>query len=303
MPYNIDNKNKTMLKRKESEMASTNKISLKHGYTLTIDENDTVLLKVETEEDNLEFDGIKGNLMDGSDFESHYTDEEFEYTVAEYKSGSLSFLTDWGVDEEAAEAIVKDLTPWFERYAISEEDAIERDIKKYLSYANVRRERIKECAQRIRECRNEISEYEKRIGYETSEICRFTEDLEDIMNKIAELKTKATASHNFKSVEPCYTGGGIYIFFGELADGTHFMADSSFFDVRILNEDASDNEDAWTAEWQDEHLKRDLTPTEAVAFFKQMFKWVKANEPDGNYNLCDMTTLEEELNTLKGDWR
>ena len=104
-------------------MNKKSKISLKNGYTLTIDEEDKVFLKVETEDDTLEFDGIKGNLMDASDFESHYTDEDIEYTVAEYRSGTLSFLTDWGVDREAAEAIIEELTPWFERYAIKQPEA------------------------------------------------------------------------------------------------------------------------------------------------------------------------------------
>lgn len=101
-----------------------NKISLKNGYTLTINEDDTLTLTVENlEGETLEFDGIKGNLMDASDFETHYTDEDIEYTVAEYKSGSLSFLTDWGVDREAAKAIIEELTPWFERYAIKQPEA------------------------------------------------------------------------------------------------------------------------------------------------------------------------------------
>ena len=104
-------------------MNKQNKISLKHGYTLTENEDGSIFLKVETWEDTLEFDGIKGNLIDASDFETHYTDEDIEYTIAEYKSGSLAFLKDWGVDEETAVAIVEELTPWFERYAIEEPKA------------------------------------------------------------------------------------------------------------------------------------------------------------------------------------
>lgn len=125
----------------------------------------------------------------------------------------------------------------------------------------------------------------------------------------------------FKSVNPCYTGGGIYVFTGELEDGTYFMADTSFYDVRIVNEnpeiptDMSDDEawetygvcrdeDAWASvEWQEEHLVKDLNPTEAVAFFKRMLKWVKTNRPDGNYLSSDMDYYEEELKELKGNWR
>lgn len=121
-----------------------------------------------------------------------------------------------------------------------------------------------------------------------------------------------TKNTYFMNVEPTYTGGNIYIFTGQMTDGNYFIADNSFFDVRILNadpmvvtwENAMFKEYAMdSVEWQEEHLVKDLDPNEAKAFFKQMLKWVKENEPEGNYNLCDMTALEEELDTLKGDWR
>ena len=143
-----------------------NKISLKHGYTLTINEDDKVFLKVETEDDILEFDGIKGNLMDASDFETHYTDEDIEYTVTEYRNATLSFLTDWGVDREAAEAIIEELTPWFERYAIKQpkadawekvlEDRVENLKRKEALY----KENISNEAERFKKWVSNASEYD-----------------------------------------------------------------------------------------------------------------------------------------------
>lgn len=219
-------------------MNKQNKISLKNGYALTIDENDIVSIKVETEDDILEFDGKKGNLMDASDMESWFDDEDIEMSYEEMLHYSVEFLTDWGVDKEVAEAIRDDLKDWFKRYAA-------------------------------------------KSGY-------------------------------FKTVEPIYTGGNIYIFAGQMTNGNYFIADSSFFDVRIL--DADPSEVTWenamfkeyamdSVEWQEEHLVDDANPTEAVVFFRHMLKWVKENEPEGNYSLCDMTALEDELDTLKGDWR
>lgn len=102
---------------------SNGKISLAHHYTLTIDKDNTVFLKVETEDDILEFDGKNGNLMDASDFESHFEETEMQMTLAECKIATYSFLKDWGVDEEAVTAIVEDLTPWFKEYAIEEPTA------------------------------------------------------------------------------------------------------------------------------------------------------------------------------------
>ena len=122
--YNIGtSKRQNKLTERSIEMKKS-KISLQNGYTLTINEDDTLVLTVESfEGETLEFDGIKGNLMDASDFESHYADEDIEYTVAEYKYGSLEFLTDWGVDKKVAEAIVEELTPWFQRYAVDQPTA------------------------------------------------------------------------------------------------------------------------------------------------------------------------------------
>ena len=104
-------------------MNKMNKISLKHGYTLTENEDGSIFLKVETADNILEFDGKNGNLMDASDFEAHFNEEETEMTLNEIIYGTTEYLKDWGVDEETTEAIVADLTPWFEEYAIEEPKA------------------------------------------------------------------------------------------------------------------------------------------------------------------------------------
>lgn len=95
----------------------------KHCYIIDIDENDALTIKVVVEHETLEFDGIKGNLMDASDFESHFDEEETEMTYEEMLHYSVEFLTDWGVDTETAEAIRDDLKEWFKRYAMEEPKA------------------------------------------------------------------------------------------------------------------------------------------------------------------------------------
>lgn len=117
----------------------------------------------------------------------------------------------------------------------------------------------------------------------------------------------------FISVEPEYTGGGIYVFTGELDNGNYFMAETSFYDVRILNENPSippemsddevwdkygisRDEDAWpSVEWQEEHLVEDLDPKRAKAFFMSMLEWVKENHPSGNYLSSDMDGFIDDL--------
>lgn len=94
-----------------------------HNYILDIDENNNVTLKVVAEREVLEFDGKNGNLMDASDFEAHFNEEETEMTLNEIIYGTTEYLKDWEISEEAITAIIKDLTPWFEEYAIEEPKA------------------------------------------------------------------------------------------------------------------------------------------------------------------------------------
>ena len=114
-----------------------------------------------------------------------------------------------------------------------------------------------------------------------------------------------------KSVEPIYTGGNIYVFMGAV-DDNFFLASSCDYDVRIIDEDPRNHtseerfgfEEWASAEWQEEHIVKDLEPSEAVEFFLTMLLWIKNNEPDGNYMMSDMTYFEEELKHLHGnDWR
>lgn len=111
----------------------------------------------------------------------------------------------------------------------------------------------------------------------------------------------------FKSIEPTYTGGGIYLFTGQLADGNYFMADTSFYDVRILTDDpweitiehsmfpeyAMDS-----VEWQEEHLVEDLEPEDAAKFILSAIRWVTNHKPEGNYSLGDFKYYIDDLKRL-----
>lgn len=110
-----------------------------------------------------------------------------------------------------------------------------------------------------------------------------------------------------KSVEPIYTGGGIYIFLGAV-DDNYFIADSLECDVRIVDEDPRNHTDderfgyeEWaSAEWQEEHLVKDLT-SDRKTFFVDMLRWVFNNEPDGNYLMSDIDYLLADIQN-KQDW-
>ena len=112
-----------------------------------------------------------------------------------------------------------------------------------------------------------------------------------------------------KRVETIYTGGNIYVFLGALQNGTFFMAESSCFDVRILNTDPSTVEDEdgenpiWFEEWQQEHLVKDLSESECPDFFVEMLTWVMINDSD-SYD-SDLEYFMKEAKEFQGTtgWR
>ena len=293
-----------------------------HDYSILFHEDGTLYLTVKADDDEIiELEGTKGYLY----YYSECVDEEDidaspRLTLEKMQNYARECFGDWNVGTDAIESLVCDLTPWFRKFAISEAESKADRIAELESWIDGRRETIQSCVKRIDSCRHEISVYEQRIGYEVSQILKLNEDIEDIAKQIAELKA-SLKGEKFVSVDPEYTGGGIYVFTGKLVDGNYFMADTACYDVRIVDtnptvpDDMSDDEalekygitrdeDAWaSSEWQEAHLVKDLTPDEAVTFFKDMLKWVKANQPDGNYINPDMELIMEELDTLKGNWR
>ena len=101
-----------------------------------------------------------------------------------------------------------------------------------------------------------------------------------------------------KSAEASYTGGGWYVFLGEFSDGTYFIADNPYWDLRIVNEDPRPtfwgddyDTDAGYEPWQNAHLVKDLDGIDTEKFFDEMFKWILKNNPEGNYNSGDIEEL------------
>lgn len=169
------------------------KISLKHGYTLHFNEDDTLSLNIETEEyGTIEIEGRKGNLIDASDFEAYLNDEEedLEMTLEDLICGTTEWLKDFDIDDETIEAICKDLTPWFERYAISEEDAILNKIADLESWIDGRRNTIADLMKRNDMHRMTIAEQNRKINENADRVFALHTDIEKLNAEISELKVK-----------------------------------------------------------------------------------------------------------------
>lgn len=81
--------------------------------------------------------------------------------------------------------------------------------------------------------------------------------------------------YKIKNVVPEYTGGGIWIYSGEVEGGKWFLTSDDYPLVCILDVDpfAEEYEDDFTfEEWQTEHRIEDITGDGAVEFWLQMLK-------------------------------
>ena len=123
------------------------------------------------------------------------------------------------------------------------------------------------------------------------------------MKRLLNSSKKSANLPKVVAAEASYTGGGIYVFLGELSDGTYFIADYPYFDLRIVNEDPRPtywddfNEDgASYVPWQETHLIKDVPNDTTKNFFKDMFKWILKNNPEGNYNSGDIEDMLEDNN-------
>lgn len=91
-----------------------------------------------------------------------------------------------------------------------------------------------------------------------------------------------------------YTGGGIYIFMGELDNGIYFMCDDMY--INFLNADPRKaGEAVYYIEWQEEH-EADFE-VNFPNFFIYMCEWIEANKPY-DYD----ASIERMKTEMKKEW-
>ena len=84
-----------------------------------------------------------------------------------------------------------------------------------------------------------------------------------------------------------YTGGNIYIYYGQLTDGNWFRATDDWEGIEICNADTS-TEEANFNEFYEEHAFECLDGDEYKIFWNEMLLWIIHNAPEGNYQVDDL---------------
>ena len=95
--------------------------------------------------------------------------------------------------------------------------------------------------------------------------------------------------HKIKTATACYSGGGIYIYWGELENGYQFRACDDWELIWICDDDTSiENEEASYQEFYDEHTIEELHGNDFVAFWNTMIKHIIENDTKGNWSILEL---------------
>ena len=94
-----------------------------------------------------------------------------------------------------------------------------------------------------------------------------------------------------------YTGGGIYIYTGQLENGDYFMTNDDFLVyVEFYNAvPYEDLEESGNEIWQHEHHLGEYSGQKALDFIKEVLRWIIQKRPEGNYSVGE---IEDRLTRL-----
>ena len=81
------------------------------------------------------------------------------------------------------------------------------------------------------------------------------------------------AKYEIKTATACYTGGGIYIYYGQLENGLYFRAYDEWEAVYICDSDTSVEEAEYDG-FYEQHTTEELTGEAFKAFWNQMLSHV-----------------------------
>jgi hypothetical protein len=93
--------------------------------------------------------------------------------------------------------------------------------------------------------------------------------------------------YEIKNATAEYTGGGIYIYYGELTNGLYFRTWDASDYIAICDADTSTDE-AEYEEFYEAHVVDSLFGDDFKKFFNNIIIWIDVNEPEGNYNIGEL---------------
>lgn len=103
-------------------------------------------------------------------------------------------------------------------------------------------------------------------------------------------------NYEIKSATAEYTGGGIYVYYGQFNDGTWFKSSDCWESVEICNADTSTEESDY-CEFYETHLIESIEGEAYKELFNKIIQWIIDNAPQGNYQAYELEgrLLQERL--------
>lgn len=111
-------------------------------------------------------------------------------------------------------------------------------------------------------------------------------------------ESKTNDTVRFKSVASVYTGGNIWLFYGQLEDGTWFITTDDGY-TAICDASPEDLEESLMPEWDEEHVIRWLEKDERHTFCEALVERLLAPA----YEDLDGGITEQEINYYRNTWR
>jgi len=113
-------------------------------------------------------------------------------------------------------------------------------------------------------------------------------NIDDVIKDFSILKKEyEKESYKLKNATAIYTGGNIYIYYGQLENGLFFRACDDWDFIELCDADTS-TEDADYMEFYEEHSKGTIAGDDFKVFWDRMLLWIMTFKPDGNYDSYDL---------------
>ena len=118
----------------------------------------------------------------------------------------------------------------------------------------------------------------KKIDFEDHDCVSLIQETWTHVN-VKRWRTKAMNENKIKYAYAVYTGGGIWLFYGQLENGNYFLTDD-YGTTQILDTDPSDFDESLYEDWQQEHLIKDLEDNERIDFGNQLLDWLETADSE-----------------------